>query len=130
VPTNVPQSARPSAVPPVCFVESDIFESAETARERSFDTQEDTPSRDTLFREGSGRFNQFGTMQGEVSRFELITDPGVFVADGRVQHARVEDTSPKIRQGRVLAEALISLVKRSLGLNLLETKGTLWNMRV
>jgi hypothetical protein len=57
-PTNVSQSARPSIVPPRCIVESDIFESGETVRERSSDNQEDTPSWGTLFSERRRGFNQ------------------------------------------------------------------------
>jgi hypothetical protein len=52
-PSNVSQSARHSTVPPRRIVESNIFESLERARERSSDTQEDTPSSDTLYAEGS-----------------------------------------------------------------------------
>jgi hypothetical protein len=81
-PTNVSQSLCPAAVPCRRIVKSEIFESGETARERLHDNREDSETLGTLFGEGSGGFNQFGTMQGKITRSELFTDPDVFAAEG------------------------------------------------
>jgi hypothetical protein len=81
-PTNVSQATRPVVVPCYCIVESDIFESEETALERPHDRREDTATLGSLLEEGSGGFNQFRTMQGKVTRSELFTDPDVFRAEG------------------------------------------------
>jgi hypothetical protein len=64
------------------IVKSEIFELGETAWERPHDSHQDSETLGTLFGEGSGGFNQFGTMQGEVTRSELFTDPDVFAAEG------------------------------------------------
>ena len=82
--SNVSQSARHSTVPPCCIVESNIFGSTERACKRSFDTWEHIPSLDILYGEDIWGFNQFGTMQGEVTRSDFITEPGAFIVAGRV----------------------------------------------
>jgi hypothetical protein len=64
------------------IVESDIFESVETTQERSSDIREDNLSLGTLLKEGTRGFNQFRTMQGEVTRSKLIMDPDAFAAEG------------------------------------------------
>jgi hypothetical protein len=66
--TNISNSARPAAVPRRRIIESEIFQSAETGQVRSHDSREDTPYLGTLVEEGNRGFNQFGTMQGEVTR--------------------------------------------------------------
>jgi hypothetical protein len=48
---------------------------------RSHDSREDTPYLGTLVGEGSQEFNQFGTMQGEVTRSKLFTDLDIFVTE-------------------------------------------------
>jgi hypothetical protein len=70
---NLSDSSRPAAVPRHRLVETDIFGSGETARERSSVPHQDTPNLGTFLGEGSHEFNQFGTMQGEMRR-----DPDVF----------------------------------------------------
>jgi hypothetical protein len=52
-PTNISQSTRASVVPPRRIGKSDIFELAEMAWKRSSSNRQDTPSWDTLLREGS-----------------------------------------------------------------------------
>jgi hypothetical protein len=74
--SNVSDSSRPAAVPRCRLVETDIFGSVETARERSSAPRQDTPNLGTFFGEGSREFNQFGTMRGETRR-----DPDVFAAE-------------------------------------------------
>jgi hypothetical protein len=49
---------------------------------RSHDSREDTPYLGTLVGEWSQGFNQFGIMQGEVTRSKLFMDPDIFVAKG------------------------------------------------
>ena len=61
---SVSDSSCSTVVPRRCFVETDIFELEETARGRSSAPHEDTP----LFGEGSRKFDQFGSMQGEMRR--------------------------------------------------------------
>jgi hypothetical protein len=74
--SNISDSNRPAAVPRRRLVETDIFGSEETARERSSTPRQDTPNLDTFLGEGSREFNHFGTMRGEMHR-----DPDVFVAE-------------------------------------------------
>jgi hypothetical protein len=81
-PTNISNSVHPVAVPRCRIVELEIFQSAETGRVRSHDSHEDTPYLGTLVGEGSQGFNQFGTMQGEVTRSKLFTDPNIFATEG------------------------------------------------
>jgi hypothetical protein len=80
-PTKISNLSHPTAVPRHRIVESKIFQSVETRWVRS-DSREDTPYLGTLVGEGSREFNQFGTMQGEVTRSELFTDPDIFTAEG------------------------------------------------
>ena len=97
VPTNVSQSTRPTTVPRRRIVESNIFELGETERERPHDRHEDITILGTLLGEGSGGFNQFGTMQDEVTRSELFTNQMYSVLRGGIQYPRVKDTSSNIR---------------------------------
>jgi hypothetical protein len=70
-------------------------------------------------------------MQGKVTRSKLIMDPDAFVVEGRrIQYPQVENASPSIRQGRVLAEASNSVGKKSPCFNHLESRGRLWNAQV
>jgi hypothetical protein len=55
--SNVSDSNRPAAVPRRCLVETDIFGSEETVRERSFAPRQNTPKLDTFLGEGSREFN-------------------------------------------------------------------------
>jgi hypothetical protein len=129
-PSNVSQSARHSAMPPRCILELDIFESVERARERSSDTREDTPSLGTLYGEGSRGFNQFGTIQGEVTISDLITKPGAFAAAGGIPVSSSQGYQFQDPIGSGLAEAGNSVVRRSSGFNLFESRGRLQNEQV
>jgi hypothetical protein len=62
--SNVSDSSRPAAVPRRRLVETDIFGSGETARERSSAPRQDTLNLGTFLGEGSHEFNQFETMRG------------------------------------------------------------------
>jgi hypothetical protein len=73
--SNLSDSSRPAAMPRRRLVETNIFGSGETARERSSAPHQDTPNLGTFLGEGSREFNQFGTMQGGMRR-----DPDVFAA--------------------------------------------------
>jgi hypothetical protein len=75
-PSNVSDSSRPAAIPRHRLVETKFFGLGEMVRERSSAPRQDTPNLGTLFGEGSRKFNQFGTMQGEMHR-----DLDVFAAE-------------------------------------------------
>ena len=55
--SNVSESSCPAVVPHCCLVETEIFGSGEMARERSSTPRQDTPNLDTLFGEGSHKFD-------------------------------------------------------------------------
>jgi hypothetical protein len=55
--SNLSNSSRPAAVPRHRLVETDIFGSGETARERSSTLDQDTPNLGTFLGEGSRKFN-------------------------------------------------------------------------
>jgi hypothetical protein len=87
----------------------------ETACERSSDTREDTPSLGTLYGEGSRGFNQFGTIQGEVTISDLITKPGAFAAAGGIPVSSSQGYQFQDPIGSGLAEAGNSVVRASTG---------------
>jgi hypothetical protein len=74
--SNVSDSSHPAVAPRCRLVETEIFGSGETVRERSSAPCQGTPNLGTLFGEGSREFNQFGTMQGE-----MLRDPDVFATE-------------------------------------------------
>ena len=62
--SSMPNSSRPTVVPRRRLVETDIFESEEIAPKRSSTPCQDNP----LSGKGSRKFDQFGSMQGEMRR--------------------------------------------------------------
>jgi hypothetical protein len=74
--SNVSDSSYPTVVPRRRLVETDVFGSGETARERSSAPGQDTPNLGTFLGEGRREFNQFRTMRGEMRR-----DLDVFAAE-------------------------------------------------
>ena len=63
---KVTDSSCPAAVLRRCLVETEIFGLGETAWDRSSTPCQDIPNLGTLFGEGSCKFDQFGTMEGEM----------------------------------------------------------------
>jgi hypothetical protein len=63
-------------------VETQIFHDSHERRLPNYpDISKDEPYMDTSFGQGGGGFNQFGSMEGAVSRSDFLRNPGLSILD-------------------------------------------------